>query len=268
LHYWFFIVLHLLVWVSFSGCGTLPNGRGWGEDATLFSDRERIGKAALNSLKDPDTWVPAIGAAAFSIGDWDERVSEWAYEKTPIFGSEERAQKASDTLLMALSTGAFGSALLTPGGDDPWPWAVSKLKGLAVEGGALWATGLATQSLKRWTGRERPNGMSDMSFPSMHSAHAFGFSKLALRNLESLPLTRRERLYLGVGLRTTAAFTAWARIESHMHYPKDVLAGAALGSFITRFIHDAFLGLDRNRSVELAVAPGSHGLFYLLRFKF
>lgn len=254
--------------MSFSGCGTLPNGRGWGEDATLFPDGERVKKAAINSLKDPDTWVPAAGAAVFSIGDWDERVSEWAYEKTPVFGSEENAQKASDVLLMTTAAGAVGSALLTPSGNEPWPWAVSKLKGLAVEGGALWSTTLATQSLKRWTGRERPNGMSDMSFPSMHSAHAFGFSKLALLNLESLPLTRRERLYLAVGLRTTATLTAWARIESHMHYPRDVLAGAALGSFITRFIHDAFLGLDTNRSVEFAVAPGDRGLYYLLRFKF
>lgn len=246
----------------------MSNGRGWGEDATLFPDGERIKKAALNSLKDPDTWVPAAGAALFSIGDWDERVSDWAYEKTPIFGSEENAQKASDHLLTVLAAGAFGSALLTPSGDDPWPWAVSKLKGLSVEGAALWTTTLTTDRLKGWTGRERPNGMSEMSFPSMHSAHAFAFSKLALRNLESLPLTRRERLYLGVGLRATAALTAWARVESEMHYPRDVLAGAVLGSFITGFIHDAFLGLDENRRVELTVAPGSHGLFYLLRFKF
>lgn len=257
-----------MIWVGFSGCGTLPNGRGWGEDATLFPDGERVKKAAVNALKDPDTWVPAAGAGVFSIGDWDERVSEWAYEKTPVFGSEENAQRASDYLLMATAAGAIGSSLLTPSGDDPGRWALWKLKGLSVGGAAFWATSQTTAGLKGVTGRERPNGLSDKSFPSAHSAHAFAFTKLALRNLESLPLSRRERLYLGVGLRTTAALTAWARVESHMHYPRDILAGAALASFITGFIHDAFLGLDENRSVELAVAPGEHGLFYLLRFKF
>lgn len=191
-----------------------------------------------------------------------------AYEKTPVFGSEENAQKASDYILMATAAAGAGSALLTPSGDDPGRWALWKLKGLSVAGAAFWTTSQTTDSLKGLTGRERPNGLSDRSFPSAHSAHAFAFSKLALRNLESLPLSRRERFYRRVGLRTTAALTAWARVESHMHYPRDLLVGAALASFITGFIHDAFLGLDGNRSVELAVAPGEHGLFYLLRLKF
>jgi hypothetical protein len=41
---------------------------------------------------------------------------------------------------------------------------------------------------------------------------------------------------------------AWARVEGAKHFPSDVLAGAALGYFITAFIHDAFLGLpDEDR---------------------
>lgn len=56
-----------------------------GEDATLFPDGERIKKAAVHSLKDPDTWVPAAGAAVFSIGDWDKRVSQWGPMKRHRF---------------------------------------------------------------------------------------------------------------------------------------------------------------------------------------
>jgi hypothetical protein len=47
--------------------------------------------------------------------------------------------------------------------------------------------------------------------------------------------------------------TAWARIEAGAHYPTDVLAGAALGNFVSLFVHDAFLGGDC--SVSVTVTP-------------
>jgi membrane-associated phospholipid phosphatase len=41
----------------------------------------------------------------------------------------------------------------------------------------------------------------------------------------------------------TASAVGWARIEAGDHYPSDVLAGAALGHFLTSFICKAFMGL-------------------------
>jgi membrane-associated phospholipid phosphatase len=37
------------------GCGTLANGRGWGQDATLSPGWEQVGKAALNAALEPET---------------------------------------------------------------------------------------------------------------------------------------------------------------------------------------------------------------------
>ena len=258
----------ILVLVCISGCGTLANGRGWGQDATLFPSAKRISKAAFNSLKDPDTWVPAAGAAVFWIGEWDEKVSDWASENALVFGSSDNAGRASDYLHATVIAGAVGSALVAPSGEDPKTWTVSKMKGLSVEAAAFWATSRATQGLKDWTRRERPNRESDESFPSMHSSHAFSFAKLGIRNIESVPMSHRERMFYAVGFRTTAGLTAWARVENQAHFPSDVLAGAALGSFLSRFIHDAFLGLDADETIRLSLEPVNKGLLYTIHIQF
>jgi hypothetical protein len=60
------------------------------------------------------------------------------------------------------------------------------------------------------------------------------------RNLEAISLPNEARLPIQVGNIVVSTFTAWARVEAQKHYPSDVLAGAALGYFLTAFIHDAF----------------------------
>ena len=40
---------------------------------------------------------------------------------------------------------------------------------------------------------------------------------------------------------TLAGATAWARVEGGVHYPSDVLAGAALGHFVTSTFTHALL---------------------------
>jgi len=53
--------------LSLTGCGTLSNGRGWGQDAIWPVDLKRIPRVALNSLIDPQTSVPAAGALVFGL---------------------------------------------------------------------------------------------------------------------------------------------------------------------------------------------------------
>jgi len=57
-----------------------------------------------------------------------------------------------------------------------------------------------------------------------------------------------------------ASGTAWARVEAGVHYPSDVLAGAALGNFLTAFIHDAFLNLPEESSVGFFIQPSLRGV--------
>ena len=72
------VLFFMLIFLS--SCGTLPNHRRWGEDATLFPGWKRLGDSAVNALADPLTWAPLGGALLFQIDDWDRRVSDWAYK--------------------------------------------------------------------------------------------------------------------------------------------------------------------------------------------
>jgi hypothetical protein len=67
----------------------------------------------------------------------------------------------------------------------------------------------------------------------------------------------------------TGVTVGWARIESPSHFPSDVLAGAAIGDFLTLFIHDAFLGPgEPSQPLELEVVPSAGGGFVFVNLRF
>ena len=251
-----FSILPLLV----TGCGTLKDGRSWGQDALVpVPTWERIGRSALRAVLNPMTWVPAVGAGVFAIDHFDRKVSDWAYEKNPIFGSPSTAGDSSDYLLWTtFGTGAI-STIATPGGEEPGDWMLWKAKGLVVEGIGVGATAGVTGILKEAVQRPRPTGSSNASFPSGHASAAFSFATMTSKNLDSIAMPSGVRIGLQTGAYTVAAGTAWARVEAGKHYPSDILAGAAIGHFLTAFIQDAFLGLPLDGPVNLEVEPVDHG---------
>src|SRR5258705_11000016 len=109
------------VWLVVSSCGTLPDGSRWGENATLLPDLKRVGRAALGAAIEPTTWVPAVGAAIFAIDHWDRKVSNWASDRTPVFGSQSSAQNWSDDLNFIGVGPTIRTALANPGRDGPAP---------------------------------------------------------------------------------------------------------------------------------------------------
>ena len=119
--------------VFLSGCGTLQNGRRWGEDAFSSPTLEKIGQSAYRALVDWQTLVPAAGALIFTIDHFDNRVSDWAGQHHPIFGSQSGAKTASDVLYAGTYLEAIGTALATPSGEDSKDWERAKAKGLGVE---------------------------------------------------------------------------------------------------------------------------------------
>jgi len=68
--------LAILVSIGYllSGCSTLPNGRGWGEDATFKPGWQVVRESAVNAARSPYTWVPLAGAALLQIGSPGVRV--------------------------------------------------------------------------------------------------------------------------------------------------------------------------------------------------
>lgn len=87
---------------------------------------------------------------------------------------------------------------------------------LAISLGVTWG---ATLALKRLVNETRPNGGA-YSFPSGHSSSSFAPAEF---------LRRRYGWTWGVPAYAAAVFVAYSRVESHMHYTHDVIAGAALG---------------------------------------
>jgi membrane-associated phospholipid phosphatase len=89
-------------------------------------------------------------------------------------------------------------------------------KQLALSLGVTWGV---TFALKRAINETRPNG-GDYSFPSGHSSSSFASAEF---------MRRRYGWKWGVPAYALAAFVAYSRVESRMHYTHDVVAGAAIG---------------------------------------
>jgi membrane-associated phospholipid phosphatase len=250
-----------------AGCSTLPNGRGWGQDATIRPGWQRVSDAAVNAARDPWVWGPLIGAAVFQIDDWDRRTSDWARENTPVFGSELDAEDWSDDLRTASVVAHYATILATPSGADAGDWFVNKAKGTLVGVAAVSATTAATNGLKGAVGRERPNGMDTESFPSGHTATSAVHTRLASRNLRSIEMGSDWRRTLDIGFTALTIGTSWARIEAGWHYPSDTLFSMALGNFLASFVNDAFLGLpEQATGLSISATDGGALLQWNARF--
>jgi membrane-associated phospholipid phosphatase len=212
---------------------------------------ERWSTAAIDALTDPYTWAPAAGAALTGLTGLDHTVSDWATDHTPVFGSAEDARDASDYLWAAGHVAMLATAAAVP---ESWR---STLERVLVEEGAFLITVGTTQALKGLSDRERPDGPDRDSFPSGHSSRAFAQAAMGSMNLEELSLRPLVRTGLRLGMAGLAAGTAWARVEAGVHFPSDVLAGAALGNFIGRLIQGALLDEYDYLSFDIEVGEDS-----------
>lgn len=251
-----------------SGCATLPDGRAWGEDATIAPGWARVRSAALGALESPQFWGPLAGAAVLQVGGLDRRTSDWTRRNTPVFGSEQNAVLWSDRLRAASGYAYFASVLLAPSGNEPGPWALDKLRGTAVGLGALVVTDEESALLKSAAARERPNGQDTRSMPSSHTSRSAVLTELARRNVDTMPIAPAARVALDAGLNALTYATAWARVESGFHFPSDTLVGMSMGNVNGAFFNDAFLGTPSPAKLSFAVGPLPGGASLQLRYGF
>lgn len=251
--------------LSLAAC-TATQGPYWGADATATPGWQRLGEAVLTAAADPFTWAPAALAAGLQIGGADDDIADWANEETPLFDSRDTADDASDWLRIGSYAiyGAAGLAAPAPEG----AWLSAKAKGFAVGGGVLLATWGATEGLKAASGRERPVGRSDDSFPSNHASLTAASVRLAREALTRTDLPPAARLGSDLGLAGLVLVTGWARVEAGAHHPADVLAGMALGNFLAAFASEAFLAPATENRLHLGVASDGDGVLLRLRLGF
>ncbi len=230
-----------------SGCATATERGYWGAGVG-WPNGSGLASAAGKAARNPNTWIPAVGALVFGLTDLDDEVSDRAVDDTPIFGSN--AADASDTLRSVATASYLVTALIAPSDSLS-----SRAKGLLVGGTTLVVDGTLVDGLKQWTDRERPDGSNQRSFPSGHTSIASTSVNMAVGNLAYVDMPHWVRLTSNVALYGTAAATGWARVEAGKHYPSDVLAGYAIGSFLARFAYHAFLESDRTPPVSLNLTP-------------
>jgi membrane-associated phospholipid phosphatase len=251
------------------GCATLPNGREWGEDATVAPGWQRVREAAVDAFKSPAFWGPLAAAAVFQVDGWDRKVSNWGRGQTPVFGSQRNAANWSNRLRAASSYVYFASVLATPGGDKPSEWVLNKLSGAAVGVAAIAVTDEESVLLKDAAARERPNGQDTQSMPSSHASRSAVLTALTARNLQSVDMSKTTRRVLDFGLDALTYGTAWARVEAGFHYPSDTLVGISIGNFNGAFFNDAFLGLEPQSSrLVFSVLPLPRGAAVSVRLGF
>lgn len=244
--------------IGLAGCTALPGSEPWGDKAGFNVGWARTEQAAVQAAKDPWVWAPLAGAAVMQVDNWDHRVSNWAVDNTPVFGSVQNAHDWSDHLRDAAGVTWLVSVAVTPSGDDSSEWWDAKLHGGMVEFGAVLATGATTEGLKQVAGRERPDGGHN-SFPSGHTSFAAVADTLSARNFDSIPMSDGARIATNVSLDALTLATGWARVEAGAHYPSDVLVGMSIGHFFGRMFSDAFLGDELSKRLAFSVEPAKGG---------
>ena len=121
--------------------------------------------------------------------------------------ASENIELAGDLVYVALPLTAWGVSHF--GGDD---------EGFYQFTTSLVATAVGTEILKQGFNETRPNG-EPLSFPSGHASLSFSAASF---------LHKRYGLSYGIPAYIAATFVGWSRVESNQHYPRDVVAGAAL----------------------------------------
>jgi len=253
----------LLLVLLAAGCATPSTRQHRIRDAASWPSGERLRQSCVTALKSPGTWVPAAAAALMTVDDWDQKISRWAVEETPVFGSGRSARDASDNLRTATHLAMMATALAPSGEEYTWEWRFQRLG--VEEAGALINSNF-TDILKEATERKRPDASNYASFPSSHSSRAFNYATFASRNLDTMDLGDAARRGFRIGFFTLAAGTAWARVEGEKHYPSDVLAGAALGHFMGLLLHDAFLGRNEGAAVDVQLRRDGASLAVRLEY--
>jgi membrane-associated phospholipid phosphatase len=233
-----------LIVLALAGCTTLPS-RNWGQNVTVAPGWARVGQAAVCAVSDPWVWGPLAGAGVLQVGNLDHRISRWGRTHTPVFGSNANATSWSYTL-RSVSVGTdIAAILLAPSGRFGKTWLEDKAKGYLVNLAAATTAIESNTLISHGVRRERPNRANDHSFPSNHTTASAVYTRLAMLNLEHMPMSRGLREALDAGLHGLTFATAWARIEGGWHYPSDTLFGMALGNFSAEFFTRTFsMALD------------------------
>ncbi len=135
---------------------------------------------------------------------------QYSFSQVTLTSSEKFHQTTGDVLVVSMPAFALASGFIW---DDGQKGALQFTKSLV-------GTIAVTYGLKFIVEKERPNGVSTNSFPSGHTAVAFGSAAF---------IQKRYGWKYGIPAYALASYVGYSRIESNNHDEWDVIAGAILG---------------------------------------
>ncbi|WP_299492644.1 phosphatase PAP2 family protein [uncultured Shewanella sp.] len=104
---------------------------------------------------------------------------------------------------------------------------------------------LSVEALKFSVDKMRPDGSSDDSFPSGHTADTFATATF---------IQQRYGWKWAIPAYAAASFVGYSRINSDQHYVEDVLAGAAIGILSAWYFTEPYQGIK--------ITPIATGKYY------
>lgn len=217
--------------------------------------------AAIETTLSPAFYIPTIIGAIAYFDSAGARVSKSARFHQPFWGDLESASQAADNLRTATSISMVASSLLF----------VPKGPGFVFTNIAFDAltsfTAVQVRGLVRDSNRRpRPNG-STGSFPSGHATAAGSRVALSNYNIFNSDLNLMTKYVLAGANWTLAYLVAYARIESHNHYPEDVLAGVALGYWTSLVMKKTLTSTYLPKASELSLQSSEDGAGLVFNFR-
>ncbi len=192
------------------------------EDAPAISDFPKDLLGNFVGLWSKDNLVPllvGVGAATAAMPA-DNRVKQNFYDPAATDGFGVAGKQIGKSVFIGPAIGvSFLASRLT---DD------AKFQRVTYDlAQGLLVVNTVTGGLKEVTGRYRPDGYDDYSFPSGHTSSSFMWATV---------LSRHYGWKKALPAYAAASYVGASRIRSQKHHLTDVLAGAALGYIVGRTV--------------------------------
>lgn len=126
----------------------------------------------------------------------------------------------------------------------------------------------ATQTLKRTTNIERPDGSDFHSFPSGHTATAFIGAHVLFKEYKDVSL------WIGIAGYVVASGTGIMRVLNKKHWVSDVVAGAGIGvlsveaGYLLLPVFHNMLGINNTKNLVVVPVIGNNNYGFGLAYTF
>jgi len=175
--------------------------------------------------RDPLLILGGSAAAALLISPFDDEISDWFHDQMPLGdGAVDLGRAMGNREYVAwISLGLAGGGQLI-GNRRIRDTGVLYLESNLITAGI-------TQVIKALSGRVRPDGSNDHSFPSGHASATMASARV---------LQMRLGWWIGAPAYAAATYVGLTRIQGKKHYPSDVIFGWAVGFFVSSALVRAY----------------------------